>query len=132
VCSSDLIDIQDASKIVSVGMGASDEVSFGAIQELAELIGAEVGGTRPCVEKVLIDHGVQIGQTGKNVRPELYVACGISGAVQHTAGISNAKFVVAINKDPNAEIFKFANIGIAGDSKQVLRAIVKEIRERQK
>jgi electron transfer flavoprotein alpha subunit len=126
------IDIQDASKIVSVGMGASDEVSFGAIQELAELIGAEVGGTRPCVEKVLIDHGVQIGQTGKNVRPELYFACGISGAVQHTAGISNAKFVVAINKDPNAEIFKFANIGIAGDSKQVLRAIVKEIRERQK
>ena len=125
-------DIQDAVKIVSVGMGASDEVSFAAIQEIAELIGAEVGGTRPCVEKVLIDHGVQIGQTGKNVRPELYIACGISGAVQHTTGISNAKYVVAINKDPNAEIFKFANVGIAGDAKQILKAIVKEIKAVQK
>jgi len=125
-------DIQDAVKIVSVGMGASDEVSFAAIQEIAELIGAEVGGTRPCVERVLIDHGVQIGQTGKNVRPELYMACGISGAVQHTTGISNAKYVVAINKDPNAEIFKFANVGIAGDAKQILRAIVKEIKALQK
>ncbi|GAB6095014.1 electron transfer flavoprotein subunit alpha/FixB family protein [Desulfatiferula olefinivorans] len=121
-------DIQDAVKIVSVGLGASDDVSFKAIQEIASLIGAEVGGTRPCVEKVLIDHGVQIGQTGKNVRPELYMACGISGAVQHTTGISNAKYVVAINKDPNAEIFKFANVGIAGDAKQILTAIVKEIK----
>jgi electron transfer flavoprotein alpha subunit len=121
-------DIQDAVKIVSVGLGASDEFSFKAIQEIAALIGAEVGGTRPCVEKVLIDHGVQIGQTGKNVRPELYMACGISGAVQHTTGISNAKYVVAINKDPNAEIFKFANVGIAGDAKPILAAIVKEIK----
>lgn len=120
--------IQDAVKIVSVGLGASDATSFAAIQEIARLIGAEVGGTRPCVEKVLIDHGVQIGQTGKNVRPELYLACGISGAVQHTTGISNAKYVVAINKDPNAEIFKFANLGIAGDAKQILTAIVKAIK----
>lgn len=120
--------IQEAVKIVSVGLGASDETSFKAIQEIAGLIGAEIGGTRPCVEKVLIDHGVQIGQTGKNVRPELYMACGISGAVQHTTGISNAKFVVAINKDPNAEIFKFANIGIAGDAKQILTSIVKAIK----
>jgi electron transfer flavoprotein alpha subunit len=125
-------DIQDAVKIVSVGMGASDDVSFSAIQEIAELIGAEIGGTRPCVEKVLISHGVQIGQTGKNVRPELYIACGISGAVQHTTGMSNAKYVVAINKDPNAEIFKFANVGIAGDSKQILKAIVKELKAKQK
>lgn len=120
--------IQEAVKIVSVGLGASDETSFTAIQEIARLIGAEIGGTRPCVEKVLIDHGVQIGQTGKNVRPELYMACGISGAVQHTTGITNAKYVVAINKDPNAEIFKFANVGIAGDAKQVLTAIVKELK----
>lgn len=124
-------DIQDAEKIVSVGVGASDEASFESIKELAELLGAEIGGTRPCVEKVIIDHGVQIGQTGKNVRPELYIACGISGAVQHTTGISNAKYVVAINKDPNAEIYKFANLGIAGDAKQILPAIVKEIRAQQ-
>lgn len=121
-------DIENAEKIVSVGMGASDEASFTSIREIAGLIGAEVGGTRPCVEKVLIHHGVQIGQTGKNVRPELYMACGISGAVQHTTGISNAKFVVAINKDPEAEIFKFANIGIAGDAKPVLKAIVNELK----
>jgi electron transfer flavoprotein alpha subunit len=120
--------IQDAVKIVSVGLGASDSTSFAAIQEIARLIDGEVGGTRPCVEKVLIEHGVQIGQTGKNVRPELYMACGISGAVQHTTGIANAKYVVAINKDPNAEIFKFANVGIAGDAKQILTAIVKAIK----
>lgn len=120
--------IDDAEKIVSVGAGASDEVSFAAIKEIAELIGAEIGGSRPCVEKFLIDHGVQIGQTGKNVRPELYLACGISGAVQHTTGITNAKYIVAINKDPNAEIYKFANLGIAGDAKKILPAIVKEIK----
>jgi electron transfer flavoprotein alpha subunit len=120
-------DIENAEKIVSVGMGASDESSFSNIQKIAKLIGAEVGGTRPCVEKVLIHHGVQIGQTGKNVRPELYMACGISGAVQHTTGISNAKYVVAINKDPEAEIFKFANVGIAGDAKAILKAIVTEL-----
>lgn len=124
-------DIQDAEKIVSVGVGASDDASFAAIQELATLLCAEIGGTRPCVEKVIIDHGVQIGQTGKNVRPELYIACGISGAVQHTTGISNAKYIVAINKDPNAEIYKFANVGIAGDAKQIIPAIVKEIKAQQ-
>ena len=123
-------DIQDAEKIIGVGIGASDDVSFAAIREIAGLIGAEIGGTRPCVEKALIDHGVQIGQTGKNIRPELYIACGISGAVQHTTGLSNAKFIVAINKDPNAEIFKFANIGIAGDAKPVLQAFAKELKQR--
>jgi electron transfer flavoprotein alpha subunit len=123
-------DIQDAEKIIGVGMGASDEASFGSIREVAGLIGAEIGGTRPCVEKHLIEHEVQIGQTGKNIRPELYIACGISGAVQHTTGIANAKYIVAINKDPNAEIFKFANVGIVGDAKPVLQAFAKELKQR--
>lgn len=123
-------DIQDAEKIIGMGIGASDEASFSAIREIAGLIGAEIGGTRPCVEKTLIEHGVQIGQTGKNIRPELYIACGISGAVQHTTGIANAKFIVAINKDPNAEIFKFANIGIVGDAKPLLQAFSKELKQR--
>lgn len=123
-------DIQDAEKIIGVGMGASDDASFAAIREIADLIGAEIGGTRPCVEKHLIEHGVQIGQTGKNIRPELYIACGISGAVQHTTGLTNAKYIVAINKDPNAEIFKLANVGIAGDAKAVLQAFAKELKLR--
>ena len=123
------IKIEDATKVIGMGIGASDSESMENIKELAALLGAEIGGSRPCVEKKLIEHEVQVGQTGKNIRPELYIPCGISGTVQHTTGISNAKFTVAINKDPNAEIFKFANLGIAGDAKAILPAIVNEVKK---
>ncbi|MGM0417793.1 MAG: electron transfer flavoprotein subunit alpha/FixB family protein [Thermodesulfobacteriota bacterium] len=120
--------IEEAEKIIGVGAGAADDESMGYIKELAKELEAEIGGSRPCVEQKVIEHEVQVGQTGKNIRPELYIPCGISGAVQHTTGITNAKYTIAINKDPNAEIFKFANLGIAGDAKTILPALVKEIR----
>lgn len=121
--------IEDAMKVIGVGIGASDDDSVGYIKELAKLLGAEIGGSRPCVEQHIIEHEVQVGQTGKNIRPELYIPCGISGTVQHTTGISNAKYTVAINRDENAEIFKFANLGIAGDAKSILPAIIKEVKK---
>ncbi|MDY0131856.1 MAG: electron transfer flavoprotein subunit alpha/FixB family protein [Desulforegulaceae bacterium] len=121
--------IEDAAKVIGMGIGASDPESVEYIKELAKLLDAKIGGSRPCVEKHLIDHEVQVGQTGKNIRPELYIPCGISGTVQHTTGITNAKYTIAINKDPNAEIFKFANLGIAGDAKVILPAIIKEIQK---
>ncbi len=121
--------IEDAEKVIGVGMGASDAETVEYLRELAKLLGAEIGGSRPCVEQKIIEHEVQVGQTGKNIRPELYIPCGISGAVQHTTGISNAKYTVAINKDPDAEIFKFANLGIAGDAKAIIPAIIKEIKK---
>lgn len=121
--------IEDAEKVIGVGAGAADPDTVESIKELAKVLGAKVGGSRPCVEQKIIEHEVQVGQTGKNIRPELYIPCGISGAVQHTTGITNAKYTVAINKDPNAEIFKFANLGIAGDAKAIIPAIIKEIKK---
>jgi electron transfer flavoprotein alpha subunit len=121
--------IEDAEKVVGIGIGASDPESVEYVKDLAKILGAKIGGSRPCVEKHIIPHEVQVGQTGKNIRPELYIPCGISGTVQHTTGITNAKYTIAINKDANAEIFKFANLGIAGDAKVILPAIIKEIKK---
>lgn len=122
------VNIQEAERVVSAGMGVGID-AFTQIQELAEVLDAEVGGTRPVFESGLISHDVQIGQTGKTVRPELYVAVGISGTVQHTTGMADSKVVVAINKDPNAEIFKFAHYGIVGDAKAVVPELISQIRD---
>ena len=122
------VNIQDAERIVAAGMGAGDKETFDMITELAELLEAEVGATRFAVEAGWVSHDHQIGQTGKTVRPELYVGCGISGAVQHTAGMSGSKMIVAINKDPNAEIFKIADYGIVGDITKVVPAIISELK----
>jgi electron transfer flavoprotein alpha subunit len=122
------MNIQDAERIVAVGMGAGDTSTFAKIEELAKELDAQVGGTRPVVEACLISHDCQIGQTGKTVRPELYLACGISGTVQHTTGMSGAKIIVAINKDANAEIFNFAHYGIVGDASKIIPALIEQIR----
>ena len=122
------VNIQDAERIVAVGMGAGDKETFDIIKELAELLDGEVGATRFAVEAGWVSHDRQIGQTGKTVRPELYVGCGISGAVQHTAGMSASKMIIAINKDPNAEIFKIADYGIVGDVRKVVPAIISELK----
>lgn len=122
------VSIQEAEKIVAIGMGAGDEETFDMITELAELLEAEVAATRLAVDAGWISHDFQIGQTGKTVRPSLYIACGISGAVQHTAGMSGSKIIVAINSDPNAEIFKIADYGIVGDIKEVVPAIIAELK----
>jgi len=120
--------IQEAVRVVSAGMGACTGECFDQLKELAKELDAEIGGTRPVFETGLISHDVQIGQTGKTVRPELYLAVGISGTVQHTTGMADSRTVVAINKDPNAEIFKFAHYGIVGDAKTVVPQLIEQLK----
>ena len=119
--------LEESKKIISVGMGACDEEILGRVNTLARLVGAQVGCSRKAVETGVISHDYQVGQTGKTVRPELYIACGISGAVQHTAGMADSKVVVAINKDPEAEIFNFADYGIVGDAREIVDALIAEL-----
>ncbi|VFQ44047.1 electron transfer flavoprotein subunit alpha/FixB family protein [Desulfoluna butyratoxydans] len=120
--------IQEAIRVVSAGMGACSGDCFDQLKDLAKELDAEIGGTRPVFETGLISHDVQIGQTGKTVRPELYLAVGISGTVQHTTGMADSRTVVAINKDPNAEIFKFAHYGIVGDAKDVVPQLIEQLK----
>jgi electron transfer flavoprotein alpha subunit len=122
------VNIAEAERIVAIGMGAEDEETCETVKALAQLLDAEVGATRFAVEAGWVSHDHQIGQTGKTVRPELYIGCGISGAIQHTAGMSGSKMIVAINKDLNAEIFKIADYGIVGDVKKVVPAIISELK----
>ena len=124
----DDVKIEEAERIVAVGMGACDNEALAMAKELAELLGAQLGFSRLAVEAGWSSHDCQIGQTGKTVRPEVYVACGISGAVQHTAGMSESKMIIAINKDPNAEIFNIADYGIVGDVKKLFPAIINELK----
>ncbi|MCD4717838.1 MAG: electron transfer flavoprotein subunit alpha/FixB family protein [Desulfobacterales bacterium] len=124
------VKIEEAERIVAIGMGAGNKENFDMIKELAELLDAEVGATRFAVEADWVSHDHQIGQTGKTVRPELYVGCGISGAVQHTAGMSGSKMIVVINKDPNAEIFKMADYGIVGELEKIVPALITELKDK--
>ena len=120
--------IEEAERVVCVGMGGADAETFPLVKELAELLEAELAATRVAVEAGWLTHDSQVGQTGKTIRPDLYVACGISGAVQHTAGMTGSKLVIAINKDSKAEIFNYADYGIVGDLHKVLPAIIGELR----
>jgi electron transfer flavoprotein alpha subunit len=120
--------IEEAERVVCFGMGGADPETFAMIKEMAELLDAELGATRTAVEAGWLTHDSQVGQTGKTIRPELYVACGISGAVQHTAGMAGSKLVVAINKDSKADIFKYADYGIVGDLSKVLPALIEELK----
>ncbi|HLF06616.1 MAG TPA: electron transfer flavoprotein subunit alpha/FixB family protein, partial [Thermoplasmata archaeon] len=121
----DEVDIQSAPIIVSGGKGVGGPEGFAAIKELAEALGGVVGASRAAVDSGWIARSYQVGQTGKTVNPKLYVACGISGAVQHLAGMKTSKVIVAINKDPKAQIFKYADVGIVGDLFEVIPAMVK-------
>jgi electron transfer flavoprotein alpha subunit len=120
--------IEEAERVICVGMGGADHETFAMVRELADLLGAEVAATRLAVEAGWLNHDSQVGQTGKTIRPELYVACGISGAVQHTAGMTGSKLVIAINKDSKAEIFNHSDYGIVGDLHKVLPAIIEELK----
>jgi electron transfer flavoprotein alpha subunit len=120
------VDITKADIILSGGRGIGD--NFHVLEECAKMIGAEVGASRGAVDKGFIGKDHQVGQTGKTVRPKVYIACGISGAVQHLAGMEKSDYIIAINKDPDAAIFSVANIGLVGDALEILPLLTEEIR----
>ena len=124
----DTIDLNEAEAIVAAGRGVKDEAAKALIAELAGVLNAGIGASRALTEAGMYDPSVQIGQTGKVVSPQLYIAVGISGAIQHVAGITNSKVIVAVNKDADAPIFEVADYGIVGDLYEVLPALIAEIK----
>ncbi|MDD3225271.1 MAG: electron transfer flavoprotein subunit alpha/FixB family protein [Clostridium sp.] len=126
---SESVNLEEAQVIVSGGRGMGNAKNFKLVDELAHVLGGVVGATRPPIEDGWISRAHQVGQSGKIVAPKLYIACGISGATQHTSGMSGSNYIVAINKDEEAPIFEIANVGIVGNVNEVLPVMIEEMKK---
>ena len=124
-----MVDISEAKILISGGRGVGSCGSFESLCELAKTMKAEVSASRAMVDAGLVPHERQVGQTGKTVRPDLYLALGISGAIQHLAGMEESDFIVAINKDKYAPIFQVADLGIVGDVKKIIPLLNERLKE---
>jgi electron transfer flavoprotein alpha subunit/NAD-dependent dihydropyrimidine dehydrogenase PreA subunit len=123
------VSISEADLIISGGLGMGDPKGFELIGELAATLGAAVGASRPTVDEGWIDYRHQVGLSGRTVRPQVYMACGISGAVQHQAGMKTSDVIIAVNKDPEAPIFKISSLGVVGDLYEVVPRLIEKIKE---